>query len=566
MGSVASRLALAIDNQAGRQAATARDQTAGSLAAATGVIPAWFGSLVDAGGTILSKVADVYKDALDTLIAAVLAVFRDDIEAHAPVTPETVAKVAAGALRSALTAGSVAQLAGMGLELLHPLKNMGVQQAIGVIAEFAGFGEIAKPFFGATLRYGIGLPAEHRAAAHFRSVLPPVGDVKTLAAKGIIGADKYHDRLVLQGYPDPFPEVMVQDLYTELTPRSLSAFMDGSEADRPWLAAKLRYAGLSPEDTEKIVTALELKATQPGRARLTSAFMDDFKKGRITGEELDAGLASAGLSPSHLRIYGRVAELERRAERMESVGAAVVNQYRNDVVGGDVARQLLTGLGFESGEIATRLTVADLKKGLKQVQDETKDIEAEIRALKSKGLTNATRQLRAGFLDLETFFTVGEGMGYTRAFLQNVADVAVLQGPPGSNAGEPAIGEGALQETRQRIADLIAREVQLKRSDRVSALVSLMQLGIPLELGEVLVGLAEAIGGPSPLAGGYGMPAGGKVAGAFGDIGRIVLAGLGEIKAPSDLVAQMLSRLGLPARDRNALVRIIRDVRDLFRL
>ncbi|SRR6266568_3240758 len=563
---VARRLSTALDTQTGRQADTARDSTAASAAATAHSIPVWLQALIDASGTILAKVSDLYKEALDSFIRAVLDVFRDDIEARAPVSAENVDKVAAGALRSALTAGTAAQLGGMALELLHPLKQMGVQQAIGVIAEFAGFGEIAKPYFAATLRYGIGLPAEHRAAAHFRSVLPPVGDVKVLAAKGIISLDKYHDRLVLAGYPDPWPEAMGQDVYAELSPRALSAFTDGSEADRPWLAGRLRYAGLSPEDVERVVRALELKATQPGRGRITSALMDDFKHGRATAEDLDAGLTSAGLSPTHRRYYGRAAELERRSQRMETVAGEIVNQYVNDIVGGDQARQLLTGLGFDAGEVTTRLTVADLKRGLKQVKDETKDIEAEIRALKAKGLTNATRQLRAGFLPLPQFLAVGEAMGYTRAYLQNVADVALLQGPPGSTDAEPAIGDGALMETRQRLADLIAREVQLKRTDRVSALVSLLQLGIPLDLGEVLVGIAGAIAGPAEVTGGFGMPAGGKVLGAFADVAKLVLGGLSEIKAPSDLVAQFLARLGLPTRDRAALVRLIRDVRDLFRL
>ena len=231
-----------------------------------------------------------------------------------------------------------------------------------------------------------------------------------------------------------------------------------------------------------------------------------------------------------------------------------------------MARQVLAGLGFTDDEVTTRLAVADLKKGLKQVQDEEKAIEAEIRALKTKGLASATRQLRAGFVTLPAFLAVGQGMGYTLTYLQNVADLAFLQGPPSSKAGEPAIGEGALQETRKRIADLIAAEVRLKRTDRVSALISLLRLGVPQDLGEVLVGIAEAIGGPSVMAGAFGMPEGGKVTGAFRDIGRIVLEGLGGIKAPSELVAQMLGRLGLPARDRAALVRLIRDVRDLFRL
>jgi hypothetical protein len=561
------RLANALADQTAAARATAGDQSAVWAAVAAAAMPQMFGSLAGAVGGILPKLADVYKSALDALIGGVLALFRDDIEASAPVTPANVHKVAAAALRSALTAGSVAQLAGMGLELLHPLKQMGVQQAIGVIAEFAGFGEIAKPYFGATLRYGIGLPAEHRAAAHFRSVLPPVGDVKVLAAKGIIGADKYRDRLILAGYPDPFPEAMLADLYTELSPRALSAFTDGSEADRPWLAAKLRYAGLSPEDTDKVVTALEKKATQPGRTRLTAVLLDDYKQGRLAGEELDTGLQGAGLSPTHRRVWRQVADLERRSYRMELIAAEVLNQYKNDLVGPEAARQLLTALGFAADEVTARLTVGDLKRGLKQVQDEDKAIEAEIRQLKARGLANATRQLRAGFLPLEQFLAVGQGMGYDRAYLQNAAELAYLQGPPSSTNTAPAIGLGALKETQGRLAALIAEQVKLKRTDRVSALVALLQFGFPQDLGELLVAVGEAIAGPTPFAGEFGMPSVDGKADLFTTVAREVTAGLEAIKSPADtIVAQIVQRLGLPSRDRAALTRLIRDVRDLFRL
>jgi len=563
---LSNRLALALDTQGTKAAEADKDRTASAVGAAVRAVSPFFGALVTASGEQLHTLSDVYKHSLDTLIGAILRLFRDDIEANAPVTAANVDKVAAAALRSALTAGSVAQLAGMGLELLHPLKNMGVQQAIGVLAEFAGFSEIARPFFGATLRYGLGLPAEHRAAAHFRSVLPPVGDVKTLAAKGIIDLQKYHDRLVLAGYPEPFPAAMVDDTYAELSPRALSAFTDGSEADRPWLARKLRGAQLSPEDTERVIVALELKATQPGRQRVIGTLLDQYQHGRLERPDLEAGLAGAGLSPTHKTYYLRAADLERRSYRMELVATEALAQYRNDLVGPETLRQMLTALGFSEDEVTVRLVAADLRRGAKVLTDEVRDIETEIRALKAEGLKNATRQLRAGFLGLAQFLAVGQGMGYARAYLQNVADLAYLQGLPTSTDAAPAIGLGALEETRSRVAELVAREVQAKRTDRVAALVSLRRLGLPSDLVSTIVGLAEAIAGPQAMAGDFGLatPKGGGL--GFAAIAQAVLGGLSEVGPPSEVVTRLLDGLGLPGRDRSALVRLIRDVRDLFRL
>jgi len=562
---VGGRIAQALDAQGDRNRDTAQEATAQGLGATPGIVGPTFGALVDAAGSLLGRLSDVYKSSLDALIRAVLDLFRDDIEAQAPVTPANVDRVAAAALRSALTAGSVAQLAGMGLELLHPLKNMGVQQAIGVLAQFAGFSEIARPFFGATLRYGIGLPAEHRAAAHFRSVLPSLGDVKTLAAKGLIPLSKYRDRLIFAGYPEPFPAAFADDLYAEFSPRALSAFTDGSEADRPWLARKLRGAELSPADTEKVVTALELKATQPGRTRLVGVLLDQYQRGRMERAELEAGLKGAGLSPTHRAYYLRVADLERRGYRMELVATEAATQYRNDLLGPATFRQLLVGLGFSEDEVTVRTTAADLRRGVKQVQDEERDIEAEIRALKAQGLRNATVQLRAGFLGPGQFLTVGRGMGYDRAYLQNVAELALLQGPPSSTADAPAIGLGALEETRQRIGELLAQAVQARRVERVSALISLRAVGLPNDLASVIVELAEALAGPTARDGLYGMPEGGVLGGAFGVIGEAVLGGLAGVQAPAAVVDELLKRLGIPGRSRSDLERLIRDLRDVLR-
>ncbi len=561
---LSARLTSALADQTDAARASTRDQVGGLAAAAAAGTPSVFSALVDVSGSLLAKLADIYKDAVDALISAILRVFRDDIEAHAPVTAGNVDKVAAAALRSALTAGSIAQLAGMGLELLHPLKQLGVQQAIGVLAEFAGFSEIARPFFGATLRYGIGLPAEHRAAAHFKTVLPPIGDVREAAAAGVLDLDKYHDRLVLAGYPDPFPVVFRDLAYTPPPARMIANLLDGSESDRPWVASRFRRLGFSPEDTERATAAAELKTTQPGRSRVVSVLLDQYQHGRLERDDLAAGLEGAGLSPSHRDYYLRAADLERRGYRMELAATAALGAYRNDLTGAPTVRQLLVSLGFSGDEVTVRLTAADLQRGVKQLADEDKAIEAEIRILKAEGLRNATRQLRAGFLELGEFLVIGQGMGYGLAYLQTVAQLALLQGPTSSTGAETAIGRGALEETRRRIAELVAQEVTARRQDRLSALASLRALGLPDDLVTTLVGLAEAVAGPKAIAGEYGMPAGGKVAGAFGAIEELVLGGLGSIKNPADVVAQLLGRLGLPSRDRAALVRLIRDVRDLF--
>ncbi len=558
------RLASALDDHATRGQTATERANAFLLGAAPGAVNPIFQALVDSAGNTLHRLGDAYKGALDTLIGRMLDLFRDEIEAHAPVHPGNVDKVAAGALRAALTAGSAAQLAGMALELLHPIKSMGVQQAIGVLASFAGFDEIIKPFFGATLRYGMGLPAEHRAAAHFRSVLPPIETARELAAIGLLDPNKYIERLELAGYPEPYPGLLNDIRFTPPNARFLAQLLDGSETDRGWLARQFGRLGFSPENIDRGVRAAELKTTAPGRGKVVAALIAGHTKGRISDAELDAGLEGAGLSVTHRAYYRRAADIERRGDRMEVIATEVVTSYRNDTVGVAAVKQLLSALGFSEDEITVRVTAADLRKGAKQVQDEVKATEAEIRALKSKGVTLASRQLRAGFLDRPTFVRVLGNMGYAQQFAEATADAALLQGKIKTTAAEPAIGTGALEEVTAKVAELVAAEVAAKRMDRLSALVSLRAVGLPQDLASTLIDLADAIAGPAHRPGDYGLPAGGAGGGAFGLIAQAVAGGLGGVRSVSDLVGTILTSLGLPGRDRAALSRLIRDLQDLF--
>ncbi len=554
----------ALDTATGKQRDNVADANAFLVGAVPQAVPHWFAALVHAVGSLLKKLLEDYKAAATGISRTVLDIYRKDLEDFGPIGPHNVDQVAARALASAITAGTTAQLAGMGIELVHPIKTLGVQQAIGLLAEFAGFGEIAKPFFGATLRYAIGLPAEHRAAAHFRTGLPLSVLVRQLAAAGHVPPAKYRERLLLDGLPDPYPDAFLEHLYAEITPRALSAFVDGSEADRPWIAEKLRYAGLSPRDAERITKALELKATAPGRTRLVSELLSAHQAGQLEDADLEAGLAGAGLSRTHQAYYLRAAALQRRGKRLEEVAGELVAQYRGDVVGAETTKQLLRGLGMTEDEITVRLTVADLKRNKAQVSAEERAIETEIRTLKAQALKAALVQVRAGFLDVARFLAVGQGMGYSRPYLDVALALARAQGTPKTTAAAPAIGAGALEEAQAKIAALVAQAVQAKQTDRVAALVSLRVLGLPQDLASEIVQLAEALAGPAPFAGDYGVIGGFKPSGAFGTVVAAVVEGLAGIRSPADLVTELLARLGLPGLDRTALTRLIQDLRQLF--
>ncbi len=532
--------------------------------ALTTINPA-FGLLAGASVTTLKELPQNAFKFIEDMIRKLLDLYRSRLEGVGPIDAGNVDLVAARLLTDAMVAGLTAQLAALGLELLHPIKPLGISQAVGLFAQFAGFAEIIKPYIGASLKHGLGQPAEHRAAAHFRTTLPPDQLVAELAAADLIPIDKYRERLLLAGYPDPYPDVFLAHLYRALRVGELARVLDGSESDRPWIAGRLRYAGYSPTDAAKLVDGIELKTTQPGRQRLVSAALTGYTGGHLERPDLQAALEHAKISVTHRAYYLEAAEIERRSKRIEDVAGAVLTAYRTDTLSRDKAVQVLTGLGMSADEITARLVVRDLQKGAQLLKDEEKSLETEIRATKSAALKLALAQLRAGFLDPATFRAGGIGMGYHPALLNLVAELELLKGHPKTKPGTPAIGSGALEESRAALAALVAQQVQLKQVDRVSALVSLRALGLPSNTVTELIDLAEALAGPAPLGGHYGLRDATKLGPLWGAVLELVAGGFSQVPQVGPLLDELLAGLKLPGRERATLLRLIQDLRDLFR-
>src|SRR5260370_15996359 len=109
----------------------------------------------------------------------------------------------------------------------------------------------------------MGQPTEHRAAAHFRSTLPPIEVVRELAAIGELDPNKYIERLEFAGYPEPYPGLLNDIRFTPPNARFLAQLLDGSETDKAWLTDQFRRLGVSPRDITPRPPTLAPKTPPP---------------------------------------------------------------------------------------------------------------------------------------------------------------------------------------------------------------------------------------------------------------------------------------------------------------
>ncbi len=551
---------------AGTEATTAAPGGLASklLAGLVDVIGDVFRALVRVAQEIFGPVVEAFRDKVGDLAAGVQRVFREQLEQQRGQLPRNLDAVAGRAIGNALLAGTTAQLAAAGIELFYPTKNLGLNQFVGFIADFAGFGQITGPWFGPTVKGAIGNFAEHRAAELFRSEIPGAGEAQEQAAARHIRLGDYATVLAKHGLPSWWIQVLLNDVYVDPRPRELTELLNGGEAEPAWVAAKLKEIGWDDADVERGTRALLLKASRDGRQRWIGEGLNGYRDGRLSERELEGVLRAAGLNATHRDAYVRAARLARRGQIMGRVGARLVDQYVNDLMTRDATAALLVGLGFEVPEVTLRMLEGDLRRNLVQVRDERQLAEAEIRRLTSAALENLKRQFRAGLVTRDQFEVWAEALGYSAGYVQNIADLELLRGAPSSAEDLPPIGLGAVQETAREVARILEADVRRGRVDVQAAITILADLGLQHDLAGELLGIAQVLGIPVP--GGLGIPLLGDDLGrsAFEQILGEVFQQIRHGEGGTGLLEQLLERLGLPAEHYRSSADVLRVLERLF--
>jgi hypothetical protein len=481
------------------------------------------------------------------------------------VTPDTVYQLAGDVLADAVVAGTAAQGGAALLELIHPLKNMGLAQFVGFIASFAGFDEIIKPYLDPTLHYALNVPARQHAAWKWQTELPDARRAKELAASGLLLTDDYASTLRFHGFPTWYIAKELDDLYHHLRPTDLARALDASEADAAWLVAKLRRFGLSPDDAAILGKALELKATQPGRTKLATAAFDAFKKGQIDDAQLEDALTGADLSATHRSYWRKAATLERRGVVMEKVAADVLTQYRNGLVSRLEAAQELHALGFTDADVTLRVLVTDLQRLEVQLKADARTLTQALHAAQVQGQKDVTRQLKAGLITDDQFVSYMVAFGYSPTYAQAAADVAHLGPPIKPNAGEALVGLDALEATRKQIAGYMAQQVTTGVVDKLAALAILVELGMPSDLASILVDVASVLAGQSPAAAALGIPGAVSLGSGFATIAGAIVRALESGQPLVAVLDSIFGALGIRGLARQELDALVRELGGILR-
>jgi len=488
---------------------------------------------------IVGKVRQV----LSSFPTALLRIYTDQITARRDELPEHVSEVAGDAISQAMILGLGAHLAALGVEAIPYLKHIGLPQAVGYLADFAGFRQITGPVIGPTLHYGLALPAEHQARRWFRSVLPSPADVREQVVQRHLPLADYQAALELAGYPADYVKAAFADVWIDPRFREIELLTASADVDTTWLTEKLLEVGWSDGDVRRAVDALQQRAFRAQRDSYLRRVVDEYARGRLTAAALQGALEGSVRNSVAAGFIESEARLARRGRVMSTLGGAVLEQYRQDIIGPLAAQDMLTALGMPQEEVTTQLALVALQRNERLLAEQRADIEAAIRQVRSAALTTLRRELRLGVISVEDFNAAAVLLGYHPSYAASVATLEELApAPTGATAAlEDPLAAAALAQ--EALTTLLQDLVAARQVAGTRAIELLVQAGVPLSAAQVAIAIAEVL--VTQPGEGLKLP--------FGDLRSTDLVLVRILSTVLDVLRQGLAEDGFLARSLDAV-------------
>ena len=395
------------------------------------------------------------------------------------ITPERANEIAVRAFLTTSGLGATAHLIATLVELIHPMRYIGLHYLSGFVAELGGFSAVSSAIMGTMMRVGVGQPMQHYLWARTRPSLPTSADLQAMVRKHNITPAEFGEGMAYWGYD---PDWIARYLeYLPADPR-LFEILRLAETGIPdteppaaaipllqrigiqyagnrdwWLEMKMALAGYNWIDIPKLVQTIRYRMTNSERTRLISAASVNFRNGYMTESDFRAELSAAGKAPEQIEWKVRAERLSALRDDINDLVHLYTDQFLKDILTEGDLRVALVNVGVtprKSDILAARAAIRKMPKPT----DPTKAAEEKaLRAFQTKASQLYKEQYKANLITAEEYRQSLRSIGIR----DNVAwvTVEIEATKKVAQTRKVAIKEEARAETRvQRARERLYRE------------------------------------------------------------------------------------------------------------
>ena len=319
-----------------------------------------------------------------------------------PITPELAPGLALKIYGFAWGMGMAAHVGAVGLELIHPLKNMGLNQIPAMLGDFAGFGRIAAATMGVYTSIALAQPMKYAVSNLTRSLIPDDRLLRIMAVKPDITIETFRKNMAYQGYSEFWIDKIQRTMFSEPRYFELKMLAEDEKATEDWLFTKVRRAGYTEKDSEVFVSSFIKAATRTPRMDYYRQAFYLFKEGYIGEDDFDKLLDDLELRPEAYHFSKRAAELAYMLDLIKDKVAYWHESYKEDLISEDELRLHLTMLGIPLVRADVMVKLAKVKKYKNPAAAEKRELESLMNQVRSKYSSAYIALYRKDAIDAKT--------------------------------------------------------------------------------------------------------------------------------------------------------------------
>jgi hypothetical protein len=368
-------------------------------------------TLQDGIGRAATQGVPGFLRGLETNVTSTLAIGYDLVSGYilgqGQISPNDAPTVGMRAFLAASGLGAAAHAVSTAVELVHPLKTMGVHYLSGFLADMGSFSSISNALMGTLANVGIAQPMRYYLNARTRPTIPTPGDLQAMHRKHTLSPARFAQNMGYWGYSQEWIDDYIE--YLPADPRLFDILRMAEtgipEASPPasaiatlqkmgirssgnpnwWLEMKFALAGYNWIDIPKLVQTVRLRMTSTERNRLITTSSTNFRDGYMTEADYRLNLADAGKTQASIEWRVRAERLASLNDDIDDLVKLFVDQFLKDVLTYDELVIGMINVGVTPTKTAILARRAAIRKQPKPV-DDTKKIQEK-----------ATREMQTTF-------------------------------------------------------------------------------------------------------------------------------------------------------------------------
>lgn len=248
------------------------------------------------------------------------------------------------------------------------------------------------------------------------------GAIEELVALGQISEEEYKNKLKEIGIKPEVAEKVVKKLYKLPSLAEIRRAVKNGLISEEYARELLILQGYKPEFAELLLKDVRAEKIENERNLTKSDILRAFEYGIIREEQAREFLKSLGYDLNEIEI---LIELSKKRIALRNIDKGrdlakndIINAYINDVISKAEALNLLTQIGYERSEAEILLSIADKRKGAKNVEKK--------RELARSDIVKAYKQ---GLISREEAINMIKSLGFSEEDAELILKIGTYEKP-----------------------------------------------------------------------------------------------------------------------------------------